>query len=101
MPISSKQMLEDSKKCLEAKQKELDQLKEKLIDAENELKVEEVVKIELEEKKDELTEDQKYIVMAIIENEIPVLKNQIEEAEKDIKLLVHKCSVLDRSTWNF
>lgn len=100
MAVTSEQMLVNAKKRLEEAQQDKKQLKEELADLENELKVEERVQIELKKTNEELAEDQKYIIIAV-ESEIAMQTNKIFENEKDIHLLVKKCEVLQRDTWDF
>ncbi|MEK7142773.1 MAG: hypothetical protein AAB785_01050 [Patescibacteria group bacterium] len=100
MAQTSKEMFENVKSQTDKAHENLKKEKDDLENLENQLKVEEKIFIEFQEKKDELAETQKYIVEAV-QGEIMTQKNKILELETDIKLLAKKCEVLSRDTWNF
>ncbi len=100
MPQTSKEMLQEVDDRIANTRAESKQQKEVLENLENQLKVEERMFIELGEKKDELAENQKYIVMAV-RDEIEFQKGKLDELETDLKLLYKKHEVLSRPTWNF
>ncbi|TSC93286.1 MAG: hypothetical protein Athens101428_704, partial [Candidatus Berkelbacteria bacterium Athens1014_28] len=79
--------------------RDLVEAKEGLENLNNQLKVDDMMFIELEAKKDELAEEQKYVVLAI-KGEIMLQNNNISELEVGLKLLYKKHEILKRD-WDF
>ena len=100
MARTVKDMFEANKAKLESYREDLKSQKNELVDLENQLMVEERIFSELTDSKDELAEDQKYIVGAV-KDEIMMQKNKISDIETDIKLIAKKHEVLSRNTWRF
>ena len=99
MVTTSKEMLGSVEKRVDKLRGELETTKEEQKNLTNQLKIEDMVFIELDEKKDDLAQEQKYIVIAL-KDEIALQGNKISELEIEIKLLCKKHEILKRD-WDF
>lgn len=94
MPQTSKEMLENAKKHIEQKHKDLELQKEELNGLKNELKVEEQVLEEIKSDKD-LSLFQQGAMTGVL-SEIELKNQEIKDTEMEIKLLAKKIEILQK-----
>lgn len=99
MIVTAAEMLGSVEKSVSKAREDLKEAKDELENINNRLKVEESMFTDLEAEKDEIAEEQKYIVMAI-KDQIMLQNNNISEQKTDLKLLCKKQEILKRG-WDF